>query len=260
MTTQKFNRIFPTKRKGKTHKSTSELQPPKTEPDAYIDRDKWFDQVIRGFVSTSRTNRGYYEIILKTMWPEGHGIPGPHVDQKQIREALDAFRGKPYVDTFRRVRELQGEEGIQGLIKHGTVYQLVDLSIAPKRHPRTSLGKAAWTQVLKKYGFKCAACQAAPDENGFQQDHKIPRAKGGTDAPANWQPLCDECNIMKSTACRNCDRDCNQCCWAFPEKYKPLAIPGDMLWKLRQYAEQHFKQPEELVIEFIKNLGKRKTD
>lgn len=251
-----YNLTFPTKRKGKTHKSTSELLPPKTEPDAYIDRDKWFEQVVGGFVSPSATNRRYYEIILRTMWPEGHGIPGPHVDQREIREAIDKARGKPYVDTFRRVRELQGEEGIRGLVKQGTTYQLVDLAVAPKRVPRTALGKPDWTKVLGQYNFKCAACQTAADENGFQQDHKIPRARGGSDGLENWQPLCDACNIMKSAACRNCELDCRQCCWAFPEKYKPLVLPGEVLWKLRQYATAHFRQPEELVIEFVKGLGK----
>ena len=254
MTKPKFNLIFPTRKKGKTHKATSTLLPPKETPDSYIDRDKWFQQVIAGFVSKSASNRKYYEIILRTVWPEGHGIPGPHVDQKQIREAINAYRGKPYVDTFRRVRELEGEEGIRGLIKQGTTYQLVDLTVSPKRKPRTSLGQHDWIQVLTKYSFKCAMCQGATDERGFQQDHKIPRARGGSDNLENWQPLCDECNILKSAACRNCERDCGTCCWAFPENFKPLLLSSDTILKLRKYANAHFKTPEEVVTSFVKSL------
>lgn len=254
MAKSSFNLTFTTRKRAKTHRATAELLPPKVTPDAYIDREKWFEQVISGFVSKSATNRKYYEIILRTVWPEGHGIPGPHVDQNQIRDAINAYRGKPYVDTFRRVRELEGEEGIHGLIKQGTTYQLIDLTVAPKRVPRSSLGKADWTEILTKYSFKCAACQKAADERGFQQDHKIPRARGGTDDLENWQPLCEECNVMKSASCRNCERDCSKCCWAFPEKYKPLILPAELLWKLRQYAAVHFKEPEELVASFIKSL------
>ncbi len=254
MANPSFNLSFPTHRAKKAHKASSTLLPPKTTPDPYIDRDKWFEQVISGFVSKSASNRKYYEVILRTVWPEGHGIPGPHIDQSAIRDAVNAYRGKPYVDTFRRVRELEGEEGIHGLIKQGTKYQLIDLTISPKRVPRTSLGKAEWSEILEKYNFKCAACQKPAGERGFQQDHKMPRARGGVDDLENWQPLCDECNIMKSTSCRDCSRDCTECCWAFPEKYKPLVIPGEMLWRLRQYAVAHFKTPEELIISFIKSL------
>lgn len=254
MTEPKYNLDFPTRKKGKAHRSSAELRPPRKIPDSFIDREKWFEQVTKGFVSKSASNRKYYEIILRTVWPEGHGIPGPHVDQREIREAINAYRGKPYVDTFRRVRELEGEEGIRGLIKQGTTYQLVDLTVSPKRAPRTSLGKKDWVEVLSKYNFKCAACQGTTDERGFQQDHKIPRARGGSDDIGNWQPLCDECNIMKSAACRNCERDCRTCCWAFPESFKPLILPGETLRKLRKYATAHFKTPEELVVEFVRKL------
>jgi len=253
-----FNLVFPTIKKGKTHKSTAALLPPKTTPDAFIDREKWLQTVISGFVSPSPSNRQYYEVILRTLWPEGHGIPGPHVTTKEIRAAINRFRGGTYNDPFRRLRELQGEEGIHGLIKQGSVYQLVDLTVAEKRRPRTSLGKAEWEEVLTKYSFKCAACQRNIGEDGFQQDHKVPRARGGSDNLENWQPLCDECNIAKSVACRNCERDCNECCWAYPEKFKPLVLPPKLLQDLRQYAARHFKQPEEIVIPLIQNAIRRR--
>lgn len=103
------------------------------------DRDEWIEKVVEGFVSPSKTNKEYYKVILETLWPKGHGIPGPLVDGSQIRAAIDEYRGKPYIDTFRRMRELQGEEGLLGIIKGGNQYQLVDLTVSKKRVPRTHL-------------------------------------------------------------------------------------------------------------------------
>ena len=52
------------------------------------DRDKWIEAVAEGFVSTSKANKEYYKVILETLWPKGHGIPGPLVDGSQIRAAI----------------------------------------------------------------------------------------------------------------------------------------------------------------------------
>ena len=216
------------------------------------DRDKWIEAVAEGFVSTSKANKEYYKVILETLWPKGHGIPGPLVDGSQIRAAIDKYRGKPYVDTFRRVRELQGEEGLLGIIKGGNKYQLIDLTVSKKRIPRTHLNDTDWHMVLNKYNNVCAACGRTPADIGFQQDHKVPRLRGGGDEISNWQPLCDECNNFKSTACRDCQLDCQDCCWAYPEKYKPFHIPGELIKDLREYAKRIGKDPDELVSEIIK--------
>jgi hypothetical protein len=72
----------------------------------------------------------------------------------------------------------------------------------------------------------------------FQQDHKIPRTRGGLDGLENWQPLCDECNNFKSVACRGCGLDCATCCWAYPEKFAPLTLKSDLLAKIYSYCEE----------------------
>lgn len=64
----------------------------------------------------------------------------------------------------------------------------------------------------------------------------MPRLRGGSDEISNWQPLCDECNNFKSTACRDCQLDCETCCWAYPEKFKPFHIPGELVKCLREHA------------------------
>ena len=162
---------------------------------------------------------------------------------------FNKYRGKTYHDPFRRMRELQGEEGFLGIIKVGNDYQLVDLNVSKKRKPRQHLNEEHWQQILSNYGGVCAACGKTPDEDGFQQDHKIPRLRGGSDNINNWQPLCDACNNMKSTSCRECKEDCHFCCWAFPEKYKPLKIPGTLIARLRAYAKKIYGNPDQIETE-----------
>ena len=224
---------------------------PNPTPDPNIDRDAWIDKVCSEFVSPSTANKEYYRVILETLWPKGHGIPGPVISKEAIRDAISEYRGKTYQDPFRRMRELQGEEGFLGIIKVGNDYQLVDLNVSGKRVPRQHLNENDWQSILRKYGGICAACGRTPDEDGFQQDHKIPRLRGGGDNIENWQPLCDACNNMKSTACRDCKEDCTLCCWAFPEKYKPVMIPGPVIERLREYAKKANKNPDDLVIDLI---------
>ncbi len=238
-------------RRTKTSQGQQQLLRPKTEPDSLVDRDEWIEDAVAGFVTKSNANRQIYRIILETLWPKGHGIPGPVIDREEIRKAISEAKGKDYHDPFRRLRELQGDEGFLGIIKSGQKYQLVHLNISPKKQPRTSLSDTNWKKVLEKYGNVCAACGCAPDENGLQQDHKVPRARGGTDAITNWQPLCDSCNIDKSVACRGCKKDCTQCGWAYPEYYRPIRLSGQTIRDINDYAEKHHLDPSQFVTEIV---------
>lgn len=161
------------KRKSKARIEQSALLPPNPVPNALVDRDEWINHAIDGFITKSQSNREIYGVILKTLWPKGHGIPGPIIDRESIRSAVDAAKGKPYLDVFRRLRELQGDEGFLGIIKQGSQYQLIDLNIYPKKTPRTHLSDDKWALVLAHYKNACAACGNLPDEKGFQQDHKV---------------------------------------------------------------------------------------
>jgi hypothetical protein len=209
------------------------------------ERDCWIDKLCNEFVQPSMANKMYYRVVVQLLWPEGSNIPGPHVTEDQIRNAIDQYRkennfgrdpNKPYIDVFRRVRELQGEEGLVGVARQGKVFQLVDLELGPKRVPRTSLSNADWQKIKMKYGETCAGCKREEPDVRFQQDHKIPRTREGGDNIENWQPLCDECNNFKSVSCRACELDCNKCCWAFPETYSPIILSPNIQERIYEHC------------------------
>lgn len=127
------------KRKSKARIEQSALLPPNPTPSPLIDRDEWINNASTGFITSSKANQEIYRVILETLWPKGHGIPGPVIDRDAIREAVNTAKGKQYLDVFRRLRELQGEEGFLGIVKQGNQYQLIDTNIYPKKTPRTHL-------------------------------------------------------------------------------------------------------------------------
>ena len=236
----------------KTGQPQQSLQQPNPDGANYlVDRDEWIEKASAGFIAKGKANKVYYKAILEAFWPVGYGLPGPILTRDDIRNAVDTARGKPYKDVFRRLRELQGEEGFLGIIKDGAKYQLIHPNISPKKTPRTSLSSDSWTRVLNAYHGVCAACGALPDETGFQQDHKIPRQRGGGDELTNRQPLCASCNIDKSVACRGCSKDCSQCSWAFPEFYRPVRLSGTLLRALNEYARANNADPSTLVATWI---------
>lgn len=231
-------------------------------------REDWLERVCQGFVSPSQANQSYYRVLLEALWPIGHGIPGPRVKEEELRDAIERFRKnkhsgskpyKPYVDVFRRLRELQGEEGITGIAREGRTYQLVNLSLSKKRVPRIQLSNADWQQVLEHYQYQCPVCNRSEPEIRFQRDHKIPRIRGGGNELSNWQPLCDECNNFKSTSCRGCQLECEICSWAFPERFAPLRLSSDNIAKIRQIAANMNSDPHDLldrvVTDFLQSQG-----
>lgn len=225
-----------------------------------IDRDDWIEEVSQSFVCPSTANKSYYRVLLETLWPQGHGIPGPYVKEEQLRTAVDRFRRskhtgnkpyKPYVDVFRRLRELQGEEGVTGIGREGKTYQLVRLTLGEKRIPRIRLSDADWQHILAQYHHQCPVCNRAEPDVRFQQDHKIPRTRGGGNKLGNWQPLCDECNNFKGTSCRGCQLDCNTCSWAFPEQFAPLRLSSDNINQVRQLALIIGKDPHDFLNQIV---------
>ena len=53
-------------------------------------------------------------------------------------------------------------------------------------------------EVLRRDGFRCQYCGAAPAEAELQIDHVVPAALGGTDDPENLTTACGPCNSGKA--------------------------------------------------------------
>lgn len=234
-----------------------------------INRDDWLENTCREFVCPSAAHKSYYRVLLETLWPVDHGIPGPYITEEQLREAIDQFRRsqhsgdkpyKPYVDVFRRLRELQGEEGVTGIAREGKTYQLVSLLLSAKRVPRIKLSDVDWQQILVQYQHRCPVCHRSEPTVRFQQDHKIPRTRGGGNELSNWQPLCDECNNFKSTSCRGCQIDCETCSWAFPEQFAPLRLSAENITALRRIALDTNTDPHDLLNRIVSDFGQSQTN
>lgn len=242
----------------KARSSKALLLPPVTTANIPADaRRKWIDSACAGFVSPSAANKTYYRVILEALWPEGHGIPGPHLTENDLRAAVDAFRAASdqgaYKDVFRRVRELQGEEGFTSIDKEGTKYQLKSLVIGPKREPRAKPSTTLWRTILQQSNHRCSHCGAQEPDVKLSPDHRVPRARGGSNDDSNWQPLCEQCNNLKSSACQGCGMNCYVCSWAYPETYKPITIADDNKELIRRAAEKKSLHQSDLVNEILRN-------
>lgn len=218
-------------------------------------REKWLNDAETGFVSPSAANKLYYKVILEALWPIGHGIPGPVLTQQDIRNAVDAYRAKkgenPYKDVFRRVRELQGEEGFTSIVKEGVKYQLHSLQLGSKREPRARPQSDVWQRVVEKFGHRCANCGAMEPEVQLSPDHRVPRSRGGGNEEENWQPLCEQCNNIKSNACQGCTQNCYTCPWAFPETNRPIIVADKNKEEIRRLAEKKGVHQSDLVNEIL---------
>ena len=158
------------------------VKEPATEPNfSEAHRAEWLRAASAGYVTPTPINRTYYDTLLHRLWPVRHGLPGPAVTEDQLREAIDqhrAARGKEkYKDTFRRMRELQGEEGFTGIIKEGRRYQLQTLDTSQKRPPRGKPTAAQWETLKASTGNRCNNCGAQEPGAKLSPDHRIPRAR-----------------------------------------------------------------------------------
>ncbi len=247
----------------KARASKGLLYPPVTvaNPDA-TKRAQWLEAAKAAFVQPSDANKVIYSMLLEIMWPEGHGLPGPHVSEKEVRSRLDALRGhhgkSAYKDVFRRLRELQGEEGFTSIVKEGSHYQLQSLDLGQKREPRQKPATADWNAIKLQFANRCSHCGNQEPAVKLSPDHRIPRLRGGDNSLQNWQPLCEQCNNLKSSACRGCDLNCRVCSWAFPETYKPIVIDDDNKELIRREAEKRKMHQAAVTNEILRTYFNKK--
>ena len=230
-------------------------------------RDHVIEQIWTGFVAPSKANRAIYRYILLTLWPAETDLPGPVVTREQLRSGVNAARRaagatKDYLDVFRRLRELQGEEGLLGIVKVGASYQMLSADVGEKRIPRAPIPAEVWNAVVSEAGGACRVCRVEGQTAGpsmLVPDHRIPRSRLNeaayqqvqVDAQSNLQPLCQNCNTHKSVACRGCGADCHQCPWAFPEVNPLVTIRGDILRALSHLSDSKGVSVQALVDEML---------
>ncbi len=68
------------------------------------------------------------------------------------------------------------------------------------QHRKMSDGYISGTiryEVLKQAKFRCELCGISAEDKALEVDHIVPRNKGGSDDPSNFQALCYSCNAMK---------------------------------------------------------------
>ncbi len=173
--------------------------------------------------------------ILRLLWEEGDSFPRGWVASSVL---LD-LTGQKYFD--RRTRELRDENGcdietepVDG--EHS--YRLNSLTLGTA-NTRLYLSEKEKKALFEASGYTCATCGVVLEAGmkGLQADHKHPLIRGGNHEASNWQPMCNVCNVGKRRACADCEEDCQQCPWAFPERFgvmTMLPIPHEMHEKLEK--------------------------
>lgn len=227
---------------------TPSLSEPNSTPLTPERRAAEIDKICAGFVAPGEANRAIYRALLECLLPEGAGVPGPIVTEDEVRAAVESIKPR-YKDVFRRMRELQGEEGLTGIKKVGVRYQLTHLAVEAKRVPRKPIPKTTGQRVILDQGNRCNVCgePITLDMDGVEVDHRKPRSRGGSHSDANLQVICGTCNVMKSTQCTGCTLNCGTCAWAHPEQYRPVKLRPDIVERINRIASDRNEAVDNLA-------------
>jgi HNH endonuclease len=160
--------------------------------------------------------------ILQELWNAGNQFPRNWVSSSRLL----AITGQKYFD--RRIREMRDELGcdIETEVHDGEHSYRLHSNINLPANPRTYLTATHKQQLFEHEEYSCKICgkKVQPGVKGLQADHKIPLIRGGSPEFGNWQSICNVCNVGKRRACEGCRLDCQQCPWAFPEKFGSVVV------------------------------------
>lgn len=109
-------------------------------------------------------------------------------------------------DVFEAVVNLSADysdikEYVQEAILKSLPSNYEDMDEWLKRNKRRNIKKDVRYEVLSRANFRCEACGDSPKVNNecvLHVDHIVPHTMGGLDIIANYQCLCERCNISKS--------------------------------------------------------------
>jgi len=118
---------------------------------------------------------------------------------------------------------------------------------------RTAFSSQLKSLLIAKYGSRCNIHLDEFPERDLQIDHRIPFEIAGDNGPlsdkiSEYMLLCGSANRAKSWSCENCKnwklkeiKICSTCYWAYPEKYKHIAMRDirrlDIVWVEEETAE-----------------------
>jgi len=152
--------------------------------------------------------------MVKLLWDAGEDFPRPWVPREELHDLTHQS------DYRRRITELKDERGLDIEKNKSNEYRLKSPKLNPAV-PRAYLSPAQKKKLFTRQLYTCQACghvDVGNKDETLQADHKIPLKHGGVHNESNWQILCWNCNVGKRRACQDCQRDCTDCVWAFPEK------------------------------------------
>jgi ATP adenylyltransferase len=130
-------------------------------------------------------------------------------------------------------------------------------------------------EVLKRAKFHCELCGTSAEIKALEVDHIVPRSKGGSDNPSNFQALCYSCNASKRNqddtdfrqviasyqhrepGCPFCEMPQErvvlqkELCYAVPDKYP--VTPGHTLVIPKRHVADYFDlgSPELNEVHFL---------
>lgn len=176
-------------------------------------------------------------------------------------KARDLLKASGQAEYARRLRELRDEAGydIISFNDGGDVFwQLRSKKRKPSKK-RTYLGQKVKDKFINE-NQDCAHCGKRFNKKIKPVfDHRVPLIRGGDGIPENFQVICVDCNNLKRTECKGCERECQNCFFAYPEKFsRPIVIYGLTDKELSSLEEQASKVKEP-VAEFVTNLVKDKV-
>jgi 5-methylcytosine-specific restriction endonuclease McrA len=194
--------------------------------------------------------------LLKRLWTSGNTFPKDWVKSSELL----TLTNQKYFD--RRLRELRDSGGIDLETKpiNGEHCWRLNSKNISQIINRTYLTTTQKKELFEQAKHTCSICGkfALAGVRGLQADHRVPLSRGGSEELRNWQPICNECNVVKRRQCQDCTLNCQTCSWAYPEKSSKkllINIPKD----LSQNPEIEHLNEEELE-EFIVNLLRKCLD
>lgn len=155
---------------------------------------------------------------------------GTWVSSKQLLKETN----QKYFD--RRIRELRDELGydIETSFIDGEPHYRLRSNERREIKARTYLSSSQKRIFLEKNEKVCALCKkTGVVGKDLFFDHRRPLIKNGSGNIENFQLLCSDCNNQKRSLCKNCVYNCNNCYFAFPEKFpKPVFVRAEKLENL----------------------------